>query len=361
MPSITNSHTHIFTFDHVPKNFLPFGLVRFFAKKNRSENFARFLSRLLPFSDQDVLDRFATFLEQGYEKQQSDILDSLMRFYPDGTRFVVLPMDMHYMGAGEPKEPYPEQMNTLLKMKSEPKYKDILLPFVFADPRRPGVTEHVKEYINQHGFSGIKLYPPLGYYPFDPRLDDIYAFAQEKQVPIITHCSHPVVFYKGKISKEMLKHPLTGEILKKEKNRKFADHWTHPSNYRHVLKKFPELKICFGHFGGSAEWINYYNHTSEEEYMSSWFYEIKCLMKEFKNVYADISYTASEEDLYPMFKLLFLDPLLRSKTLFGSDFYMARIEGKEFKFSIALRTAIGEENFRQIAIENPQVFLRQNI
>lgn len=61
-----------------------------------------------------------------------------------------------------------------------------------------------------------------------------------------------------------------------------------------------------------------------------------------------------------MLNLLLMDPKVSSKILFGSDFYMAKIEGKEFKFSIALRTAIGEENFKKIAVYNPLKYLKQN-
>jgi len=358
MPSIINCHTHIFTFNHVPKGFLPFGLVRFFAKKQRSQKLARILNRLWPMSDQDVLDRFASFVKQGFKKKQEEILENLIKFYPAGTKFVVLPMDMEDMGAGKPAVPYLDQMKALLELKKRPEYSEVLKPFVFANPCRSGVTEHVREYIEDHGFSGIKIYPPLGYYPFDPRLDDIYTFAQEKQVPVMTHCSHPVVFYKGKIKKDMLVHPLTGERLKKVKNKKFADNWTHPDNYKEVLRKFPELKLCFGHFGGASEWINYYEHTKEEQYRHSWFYKIKELIKAHPNVYADVSYSLSDDDLYPMLKLLMMEPALREKTLFGSDFYMARIEGKEFKFSIDLRTALGEVNFKKIAEENPLKYLK---
>ena len=361
MLQIINSHSHIFTFDHVPERFLPFKLVRFLAKKKRYAGLARFLSRLWPWSDKDVLDRFASFVEQGYQKTQDAILDSLMRFYPPDTKFVVLPMDMEYMKAGNPKESYLAQMKKLSELKNDPKYKDHLLPFVFAHPERPGVTEHVKEYILTHGFSGIKIYPPLGYYPFDKRLDEVFAFAQEMQVPVMTHCSHPVVFYKGKVKGDILINPLTGEKLKKEKNKKFADNWTHPDNYKELFRKFPDLKLCFGHFGGSSEWKTYFNHISEEEFKNSWFYKIKELMKAYPNIYADVSYSLADDELYPMLNLIMTDSTINDRILFGSDFYMARIEGKEFKFSAQLRVAIGEDNFRKIAMENPVRYLENKI
>ena len=357
MQQITNSHAHIFTFDHVPEKFLPLRLVRYFAKKKRYIRVARFLSNLWPWSDKDVLDRFASFVRQGYEKSQEDILKGLMRFYPKNTRFVLLPMDMEYMKAGKPKKGYLDQVKELRELKKDEKYTDILLPFVFAHPERPGVTEHVKEYIEEHKFSGIKIYPPLGYYPFDDRLDDVYAFAEENQVPVMTHCSHPVVFYKGKIRKEWRKHPLTGETLKKEKNRKFADNWTHPDNYKEVFRKFPKLKLCYGHFGGSSEWKKYYEFTEEKEYQESWYYKIRQMIKQHPNAFADVSYSLAEEGLYPMLKLIMLDKNLREKVLFGSDFYMAKIEGKEFKFSVELRTEMGEKDFWQIAETNPGRYL----
>ena len=52
-----------------------------------------------------------------------------------------------------------------------------------------------------------------------------------------------------------------------------------------------------------------------------------------------------------------LDPVYRERILFGTDFYMNKIEGNEYKFTIELRNALGEDNFRQIAMINPTKYL----
>ena len=188
-------------------------------------------------------------------------------------------------------------------------------------------------------------------------MNEIYEFAQENQVPVMTHCSPPVVFYRGKIKDEMLEHPVTHLPLKKEKNKPFAKNWTNPDNYKILLERYPKLKICFGHFGGSTAWKNYYNHTTEEEYKQTWFYKIKELLLKYPNAYADVSYTLADADLLPVLNLLMTDDRINGKILFGSDFYMANIEGREFRFSVSLRNAIGEDNFRKIADENPRKYL----
>ena len=55
----------------------------------------------------------------------------------------------------------------------------VVLPFAAVDARRPGVVEETKRLIEEDGFRGIKLYPPLGYHPNDPLLRPLYAFAAE--------------------------------------------------------------------------------------------------------------------------------------------------------------------------------------
>lgn len=68
-----------------------------------------------------------------FHREQGRTLGQLQSQYPKGTGFVILPMDMEFMGAGKPAESYADQMKTLAKLKQngEPIY-----PFVFVDPRR---------------------------------------------------------------------------------------------------------------------------------------------------------------------------------------------------------------------------------
>jgi predicted TIM-barrel fold metal-dependent hydrolase len=294
----------------------------------------------------------------GNKESQSEIFDFLKKFYPEDAKFVVLSMDMEYMEAGKVTRSFIQQLNELSQIKKT--YSDQFFPFICADPRRPDIAEIVKKYIEEHGFQGIKIYPPLGYYPFDERLYPIFKYAEANTLPIISHCSPPVVYYRGKIKKEMLVHPKNHRKLEKRSNREFAKSLADPENYVYLLKDFPNLKVCLAHFGGESEWKKYLLTPWDRSMEKCWFSSIRELIKTYPNVYADISYTMHSPELHSLLKVVLEDQKVRSKILFGSDFYMVELDVSERSFSINLRAYLGEEDYRQIAELNPREFLRRN-
>ena len=131
----------------------------------------------------ELFQRYLNIGRFSFHDTQSATLTQLCNQYPPGTKFVVLPMDMDNMNAGKPVEGYMEQMAKLLKLKKTGERKDQLLPFIFADPGRLedrtyfsyDINEegkvvlsdcHINTYL-KNGFCGFKIYPALGYYPFD--------------------------------------------------------------------------------------------------------------------------------------------------------------------------------------------------
>ena len=268
-------------------------------------------------------------------KSQSGIFSQLKKQYPIDTQFIILPMDMVFMKAGKLKSEFTieTQMQGLLKIKkSNPKNSH---PFVFADPERlkdtsyfdytvDSNTGHVKlikgclmqEYLETHQFSGIKMYPALGYYPFHERLLPLYQYCVQNSIPIMTHCIKGTIFHRGKKDPKWDKHPVFTEgkvndrkhrsqdqekrldfdinaeyieedstplYLNQIKNIDFSNNFTHPLNYlcllddTHLQKvinkasdpRVPQifynqngkfrnslksLKICFAHFGGDDQW-----------------------------------------------------------------------------------------------------------
>jgi len=355
MGIITNCHTHIFTNDIVPVRFLPFGLVQKLGKYRFSRRFGRFLKNIRPRKDNDFFDRVASFINIGAFQSQEEIFELLKGFYPEESRFVVLSMDMEFMGAGAVPNDLRTQLEELADLKK--KYPEQIFPFVCVDPRREGIADLVKEHIEEKGFQGIKLYPPLGYYPFDARLDPVFEFTQAKKIPVMAHCSRGGVYFRGMITKDMLTHPITGEKFRKRPNKHFSDHFIDPANYAYVLEKFPELKLCFAHFGGGSEWDKYLETSWEESQEKSWFSVILDLMKKHPHVYADTSFTLHDPELHPLLKVILKDPKIRQRVLYGSDFYMVELMRYERSFSVNLRGYLGEEDYFQIAETNPAAFL----
>lgn len=315
----------LFTFFKNGRNLVLFVLRKFWS----------FLDILPGKKTKALAGRYLNLGRFAFYKYQARIFGQLRDQYPNGTAFVVLPMDMEYMGAGKVRsrkqwgkingkkvDAYGYQMNELARMKTYSRYKDLLYPFVFVDPRREKVDERtffsyhlesekvvlddcfIKDYIEDKGFSGFKIYPPLGYYPFDEVLLPLWKYAADNGIPIMTHACRGVIYYRGKKKKEWDNHPVYLESRRKgeygplrlmeTRNSKFTDNFTHPLNYlclleeallRKVVGKASEdvkvlfgytnaesplkydlshFKLCFGHFGGDDEWARYLDSDRDQ-------------------------------------------------------------------------------------------------
>jgi predicted TIM-barrel fold metal-dependent hydrolase len=289
----------------------------------------------------------------------------MMGFYPRGTRFGLLAMDFDFMGAGKAEYDYLEQLKGLEDIARD--YAGAAFPFVALDPRREGLAELAIDCVERRGFQGFKIYPPFGYFPFDEALDPLLAYAEERGLPVITHCSFgsPLTYWRGPITAAMRVHPKTGERLLGRRGREFASNWSAPANYRYVLERHPRLRLCLGHMGGAVEWRNFlytsWPGKSVQEPppagAGTWLETVIELMREYEGVYADIAYTAYDPVLLPLLKVLLADERLASRILFGSDSYMLQMDAGEREFSIRLRGYLGEKLFRKIADENPRSWL----
>jgi predicted TIM-barrel fold metal-dependent hydrolase len=357
---IINCHTHIFNRGVVPDKFLPMLLrpiANLLENRNTAHGIGKLLSVLCKKDYTHLIKKYHQFLKIGDLKSQLEIFKVLQSFYPENTKLCVLSMDMEFMKAGNVKTSFKTQLEELATIKKDPAYKDLIYPFIFIHPERVGLLSIVRKYIEEENFTGLKMYPPLGYYPFDDRLNQVFAYAQENQIPITSHCGRGGVFYKGSITDDMLKHPITGKVYQKRKNKFFTDIYTDPDNYEYLLAKYPNLKLNLAHFGGFDEWTKYLQNSIDEDNELSWFEKIKALLIKYPNLYSDISYTMFDKDLIPLLKTTLQDEALRNQILFGTDYYMVEQELSEKEFSINLRANLGEDDYRQIAEINPKRFL----
>ena len=476
--TIFNCHTHIFTIDHVPDKFgkklIPLFLYHlvtmkvlkwyyhnFTGRKNikirqikhqlqkykyHILDFLKFL--VLPyyalklsiffikwalgivtgffkmeflFSDTSkaTFRRFLTLGRYSLYDNQGKIFGLLERSYQEDSSFVVLAMDMDYMGAGKPAIPYLDQLEELRRLKQRRKQK--MHPFLFLDPRRIADTKHLegndnyenlaKSLLRSGQFSGIKMYPALGYYPFDKDLISMYKYALQYDIPIMTHCIKGTVFYRGKKKKEWNHHPILSYNkeagvqvpipLPQKDNYSFTTNFTHPLNYYCLLNPellklhmgdaweegmdFSKLKICLAHFGGEDEWRKYqldswnkYNknisHDSVDEYLkykntlnhenkrtiwwnASWLAVIYDLMVCYENVYTDVSFILHDESLFPLLKFILNDDKVKHKVLFGSDYYVVSQKDTEKDLFVNLKGYLGDDIFHMISNTNPRRYL----
>jgi hypothetical protein len=421
-----NCHAHCFTYDHVPEYFLTPRVaiswllhhkkLRSYIQKAPSTGNFGIMGKLLLFllgSDKEKLIRYMNFIKYGDRKTSEDVIKSMQHYYPKHTGYVFLTMDMEYMGAGVPKTDFEEQLKQLEGVKRNPHWENIIYPFIFCDPRRlqpehprevavktsfsgKRFEDGLKSLISNKYYQGIKLYPALGYYPFDKRMKNVYDFAVDNCIPLTTHCTIGPVHFKYKLDDKEHFHPFLNKDLPPEKQVHFQRYFTHPLNFEcllnHSLLKrywgedapdYTNLKICLGHWGTCSDWHNYLENPwsdiaarkkttdwpaleldnwfideAHAGYNYSWFTIICDLMRKYPNVYTDISYTLNDQTLLPLLKMILQsDDKIRERVLFGTDFYLVSKDISERLYGINVRSYLGNELFEQIAITNAERFL----
>ncbi len=370
MDFYTNIHTHIFNLKCVPDRFYGFSIIRFLSNNLVSKRICILLKFLMPLSKSDMFNRVANTILIGSKKNQDLIFSGLLNTYKHlNMRFVVHSLDMDMMKAGKAANNYETQITQLFEVKK--KYLNELLPFLSIDPRKkyPGsLGKYLLDKFTKYGFVGIKLYPPLGFYPFDPELIPLYDFAVNYEIPILVHCTKNGIFYQGKLEhqhiyplnlnpKPYLNHDYSG--MSRLKVREFKNNFTNPANFEEVLllNKYKTLKICFAHFGGFDE----IEKASQGDVTNNFYLEIKRMLmcKDYPNLYTDISYTLSAGDR--VINSIISDikvPGLRDKILFGTDYYLTNLKKAETKLFDDFIKKIPAHDFRKIAIDNCNAFLK---
>jgi len=358
---LTNCHVHTFTHDHTPHRFLPWPvpqLVRFKAVRNA----LIWLAHLVDSDRQTALGRYAEIIQTSYSSSQEKVFEILQNFYPEGTRFVVLPMDMTMMNAGVVDIGIERQHADLAALRD--RFPESVIPFAAVDPRHPGIVETTVALLEHRQFRGLKLYPPTGYHPFDRRLWPLYEYAEEHGLPVMTHCSRPAsVQYRGEPTVEMRTDPVSGELLSLSP-LELLTRFTDPDAYLPLLQKHPRLRVCLAHFGGAGDWTRYLDRPWDPDAAPSevsWLTKILAMIRsgEYPSLWTDISYTvfANDDHVY-LLRVLLADERVRARVLFGSDFYVvenAKLE--ERRRSLRIRAVLGEDIFTQIARDNPRIYL----
>jgi len=344
---IINCHIHTFTSQHVPESF-PFPGAQYIRDNPTIILGLAWMARLFGQEHlSDQLKRLYQFQQQGERASQQEILDDVADHYPSDSRFIILPMALQQTGFGKVPVSLKDQHDELAQMRDLALGRDTIVPFATLDPRDPGSVAECQRALTDLGFQGLKIYPRLGFAPDDDALmQTIYPMVDKLDIPVMTHCSRggvqgsDVCDYKG-------------------------DGFTRPHAYLPVLRAFPNMRLCFAHFGGQVDWSAYVNAT-ETRGRENWMEQIRDMIGggRYPNVWTDISYTLFQfDDFAPLLRLLLegddlASQRLRRRVLFGSDFYMTRQEElSERAVSIRLRNVLGEDLFKQIAETNPQVWL----
>jgi predicted TIM-barrel fold metal-dependent hydrolase len=105
-----------------------------------------------------------------------------------------------------------------------------LVPWCYIDPREPDAADQVAYWIGERKMRGIKMFPPIGWYPDEPRVIPAFKAAEKFNVPVLLHMGRVAV------------HP----ALRSKYGR--------PVCLEEVGLACPRLKILIGHFANMWRW-----------------------------------------------------------------------------------------------------------
>lgn len=180
----------------------------------------------------------------------------------------------------------------------------------------------VRHAVELGGFAGVKVYPPAGFLPIgnvsrfgervggrlDAALRALYAYCVAEEVPILTHAARSNGFDKG------------------------FDDLASPTGWERVLADFPDLRICFGHFGHLEGVGKDFQHPSP----TSWASRFLQLIETHEHVYADVGnsryvYDTEYRSHFDTVLEVLLgkgaaptkgQEMLRRRLMFGTDYWM---------------------------------------
>ncbi|WP_196223562.1 amidohydrolase family protein [Roseibium sp. RKSG952] len=187
----------------------------------------------------------------------------------------------------------------------------------------------VRDAVQNKGFVGVKLYPPMGFLPWHnanvsldgayrrPRrggqaLDDelklLYEWCVAEGVPIKAHANNSIAA-----------DVCTGQ-------------YANPANWRPVLDQYPDLRLNLAHFGGFDEEHAGGDHCGDHG--DNWEDELADMLDSYPNLYFDVGYwieaTDNDRVINRTRALLERQPLALERMMYGSDWSMiGRVPGHQ--------------------------------
>jgi len=191
-------------------------------------------------------------------------------------------------------------------------------------PTATSAMDLVRFAVEQSGFVGVKIYPPVGFRPLDnatlgpphPEPDKdpawldlalraLYAYCEAEQVPIMSHAGSSNGFEPG--------FGMLGM----------------PDNWRPVLAAYPALRLNLAHFGH----LQGADTSRGAKACEAWIRQAAILMTAYPNVYADVG--DSHLPVYKDYAAAFTEtlkeiagefPVVKKRLMFGTDSWLNRLD-----------------------------------
>jgi predicted TIM-barrel fold metal-dependent hydrolase len=334
-----NYHIHLLRDKDTSSSIIPFGLKSTLDTKLGFFIVSELLGNINPISNKDLFNRYLRLCRMSKLTSQ-EMYKKIQSEYPEGTIFHALAVDQTYIGAGKCDRNFYDQLMELIELKKN--NKDTLRIYIHLDPR----NTHIMNLYNTSAsfraeFDGIKLYTPMGYTPYDERLETAFTLAEQEGTQIVTHCTLDSTIHftgKNKELKELLKGVKPELIDPSWKTKKeLCNAFMTPAGYEYLFQKHPKIKVRFAHFGRGNAWDKM----------------ILELCKKYEGCSFDISYSLFNKERWAELKIRLEEyPLFAERCYFGSDWYMVVVEGEEKQFSKELRAYLGKELWDKIANKN---------
>ena len=256
-----------------------------------------------------------------------DELWILNRLRADHSRvdlFVHHMMDMEHPYADAPMFDFPtaqiQRMRRLVQLSD-----GRLVTFVAWDPDRVGGLQVVKNAVAS-GAVGVKVYPPSGYLPDDPRNDPLYAWCADEGVPVFTHCT-----------------PEGFEVASR------AGLNSDPTNWRPVMRRHEDLILCLGHAGGDNGWFA----ADDAGFRGSYAWRAVQLSLDHESVYLGFGYlhSALDPDHGSLLRerlsaLVRSEPRIARRIMYGTDWHMTFKEHDQEDFVQRFREVFDNDALR---------------
>ncbi|MDP5307245.1 amidohydrolase family protein [Paracoccus spongiarum] len=232
-----------------------------------------------------------------------------------------------WLKGNEIKQSDPDDLIRLFAALSARRSDVLVLNFAGFCPLRAAIEGEVaharlRRAIDEHGFAGVKLYPPMGFRPLgngdvgfgharrappgggaalDRELRRLYGWCLDNDLPVAAHASASMGAGPGTAA------------------------YSAPWLWRPVLREFPGLRVNLAHFGGFG------GHGLPE-----WEGQLSAMLGEFPSLYFDTGFwtetlqgaAARPGSLATTRRLLASTPGAAQRMLYGSDWSMiARLPG----------------------------------
>ncbi|MFV0383674.1 amidohydrolase family protein [Paracoccus sp. (in: a-proteobacteria)] len=233
----------------------------------------------------------------------------------------------YWLRASEVNQSEPDAVIRLFAELSARRDDVLVLNFTGFCPLRAAIegdTAHarIRRAITEHGFAGVKLYPPMGFKPLenpgvsfaharvrpagggaalDRELRKLYEWCQENDVPIAAHASASMGAGPG------------------------TSGYSAPWLWAPVLREYPSLRVNLAHFGGFG------GHGNPQ-----WERELTAMLDDFPTLYFDTGFwtevttgaSTRAAALAETRRLFDQEPIAVQRMMYGSDWSMiARLQG----------------------------------